>query len=68
LVVHFQFTQFGRTDKAEATLKPDSQKTTTERLGDSIKGTMDNVASTLQPQVRIFSSFNFGQRVIQHYL
>ncbi|CAE6457752.1 hypothetical protein ACGC1H_007236 [Rhizoctonia solani] len=37
------------TDKAGAALKPDSQKTTTEQLGDHVKGTMDSVASTVQP-------------------
>ncbi|KAF8212028.1 heat shock protein 9/12-domain-containing protein [Mycena galopus ATCC 62051] len=38
------------TDKASAALKPDSQKSTTEQIGDSVKGTGDSVASTLQPQ------------------
>ncbi|KAJ7342702.1 heat shock protein 9/12-domain-containing protein [Mycena albidolilacea] len=38
------------TDKAGAALKPDSQKSTTEQLGDHFKGTGDNIASTLQPQ------------------
>ncbi|KAJ7709706.1 heat shock protein 9/12-domain-containing protein [Mycena rosella] len=37
------------TDKAGAAIKPDSQKTTTEQAGDSIKGTADSVASTFQP-------------------
>jgi len=37
------------TDKAGAAMKPDSQKTTTEHVGDSLKGTADSVASTLQP-------------------
>ncbi|KAG8935582.1 hypothetical protein FRC02_007510 [Tulasnella sp. 418] len=37
-------------DKAGSALKPDSQKTTTEKMGDSVKGTADSVASTLQPQ------------------
>ncbi|KAF7301322.1 hypothetical protein MIND_00697300 [Mycena indigotica] len=37
------------TDKAGAALKPDSQKTTTEQLGDTVKGTADSLASTLQP-------------------
>jgi len=37
------------TDKAGAALKPDSQKSTTEQMGDSLKGTGDSVASTLQP-------------------
>ncbi|KAJ7775076.1 heat shock protein 9/12-domain-containing protein [Mycena metata] len=38
------------TDKAGAALKPDSQKTTTEQVGDHVKGTGDSIASTLQPQ------------------
>ncbi|QRV94092.1 heat shock proteins (HSP9 and HSP12) family protein [Ceratobasidium sp. AG-Ba] len=37
------------TDKAGAALKPDSQKTTTEQLGDHVKGTADSLASTVQP-------------------
>ncbi|KAJ7097747.1 heat shock protein 9/12-domain-containing protein [Mycena belliarum] len=37
------------TDKAGAALKPDSQKTTGEHMGDKFKGTGDSVASTLQP-------------------
>jgi len=37
-------------DKAGSALKPDSQKSTTEQLGDSVKGTTDSVASTLQPE------------------
>ncbi|KAJ6454774.1 heat shock protein 9/12-domain-containing protein, partial [Mycena vitilis] len=38
------------TDKASSALKPDSQKSTTEQMGDSVKGTGDSIASTLQPQ------------------
>ncbi|KAI0063518.1 hypothetical protein BV25DRAFT_1824060 [Artomyces pyxidatus] len=38
------------TDKAGAALKPDSQKTTTEHIGDKLKGTGDSVASTFQPE------------------
>ncbi|KAB5593309.1 hypothetical protein CTheo_3227 [Ceratobasidium theobromae] len=37
------------TDKAGAALKPDSQKSTTEHIGDTIKGNADSMASTLQP-------------------
>ncbi|CAE6478014.1 unnamed protein product [Rhizoctonia solani] len=37
------------TDKAGAALKPDSQKTTTEQIGDTIKGNLDSAASTVQP-------------------
>ncbi|KAJ3725787.1 heat shock protein 9/12-domain-containing protein [Lentinula raphanica] len=38
------------TDKVENTLKPESQKSTTESWGDSIKSTADSAASTLQPE------------------
>ena len=34
--------------------QPDSQKSTTSQVGDSIKSTMDSVASTVQPNVRSF--------------
>ncbi|KAJ7794393.1 heat shock protein 9/12-domain-containing protein [Mycena olivaceomarginata] len=47
------------TDKAGAALKPDSQKSTTEQLGDHLKGTGDSVASTFQPQ----SDKSAGQKV-----
>ncbi|KAF8322132.1 hypothetical protein DL93DRAFT_2050822 [Clavulina sp. PMI_390] len=38
------------TDKAGSALKPNSQKTTTEKVGDSFKGNMDSLASTVQPE------------------
>jgi hypothetical protein len=38
------------TDKAGAALKPDSEKSTTEHLGDKFKGNMDSAGSTLQPE------------------
>ncbi|KAG9015608.1 hypothetical protein FRB90_004748 [Tulasnella sp. 427] len=38
------------TDKAGAALKPDSEKSTTEHMGDKMKGTSDSMASALQPQ------------------
>ncbi|KIO31264.1 hypothetical protein M407DRAFT_19643 [Tulasnella calospora MUT 4182] len=38
------------TDKAGAALKPDSEKSTTEHIGDKFKGTSDSVASSMQPQ------------------
>ncbi|RPD75325.1 hypothetical protein L226DRAFT_570961 [Lentinus tigrinus ALCF2SS1-7] len=38
------------TDKASAALKPDSQKTTMEHIGDMFTGKADNVASNVQPQ------------------
>ncbi|KAJ3013663.1 hypothetical protein NUW54_g1527 [Trametes sanguinea] len=39
------------TDKASSAMKPDSQKSMTEQMGDSMKGTADSMASSLQPQV-----------------
>ncbi|KZT28993.1 hypothetical protein NEOLEDRAFT_689267 [Neolentinus lepideus HHB14362 ss-1] len=38
------------TDKAGAALKPDSQKSFTEHIGDKLSGTADSAASTVQPQ------------------
>ncbi|TCD66733.1 hypothetical protein EIP91_001026 [Steccherinum ochraceum] len=38
------------TDKAGAALKPDSEKSTTEHMGDKMKGTGDSIASTFQPE------------------
>ncbi|KAG8951432.1 hypothetical protein FRC04_006203 [Tulasnella sp. 424] len=38
------------TDKASAAIKPDSEKSTTEHVGDKMKGTSDSMASSLQPQ------------------
>ncbi|KAI0746033.1 heat shock protein 9/12-domain-containing protein [Earliella scabrosa] len=38
------------TDKASAALKPDSEKSTTEHMGDKFKGNADSAASSLQPQ------------------
>ncbi|KAG7447972.1 uncharacterized protein BT62DRAFT_1003756 [Guyanagaster necrorhizus] len=38
------------TDKAGSALKPDSQKSATEHMGDTVKGYADSTASTLQPQ------------------
>ncbi|GAA5971124.1 hypothetical protein JCM11641_004153 [Rhodosporidiobolus odoratus] len=37
------------TFQAERTVKPDSQKSTAEQAGDSLKSTYDSAASTLQP-------------------
>jgi len=37
------------TDKATSAMKPDSQKSMTEKAGDSIKSTADNVAGSAQP-------------------
>ncbi|CAK1356112.1 hypothetical protein CB0940_00242 [Cercospora beticola] len=38
------------TDKAASALKPDSQKSTTEQLGDKAKGAGDSVAGKAQPE------------------
>ena len=38
------------TDKVGAAVKPDSQKSTTEHMGDKFKGKTDSAASSLQPQ------------------
>ncbi|KAH7108496.1 heat shock protein 9/12-domain-containing protein, partial [Auriculariales sp. MPI-PUGE-AT-0066] len=38
------------TDKVGAAVKPDSEKSTTEHVGDAFKGKSDNLASGLQPQ------------------
>ncbi|KAI0746037.1 heat shock protein 9/12-domain-containing protein [Earliella scabrosa] len=46
------------TDKASSAMKPDSQKSLTEQMGDSIKGTYDSIASTMQPQ----SEKSYGQQ------
>jgi len=51
------------TDKAGAALKPDSQKTTTESMGDSLKGTGDSIASTIQPQSDKTGSQKIGDSV-----
>jgi len=39
----------GLGDKAASSLKPDSQKSTMEQVGDQAKGASDSVASSLQP-------------------
>ncbi|KAJ3877276.1 heat shock protein 9/12-domain-containing protein [Lentinula edodes] len=38
------------TDKASNALKPESEKSTLESLGDSAKSTGDSLASTFQPE------------------
>ncbi|KAI0744234.1 heat shock protein 9/12-domain-containing protein [Daedaleopsis nitida] len=38
------------TDKAGAAMKPDSEKSTTEHMGDMFKGKSDSAASSMQPQ------------------
>ncbi|KAF8502100.1 heat shock protein 9/12-domain-containing protein [Russula emetica] len=47
------------TDKATNAMKPDSEKSTTEHMGDKIKGTADNIASKVQPE----SQKSSGQKV-----
>ncbi|THH12464.1 hypothetical protein EW146_g7675 [Bondarzewia mesenterica] len=47
------------TDKAESTVKPDSQKSTTEQAGDKMKGASDSISSTVQPEVRLHPSPSF---------
>ncbi|KAF7793876.1 hypothetical protein EIP86_004998 [Pleurotus ostreatoroseus] len=37
------------TDKAGAALKPDSEKSTTEHIGDKFKGNADSAASSMEP-------------------
>ncbi|KAF8733694.1 hypothetical protein AX14_003622 [Amanita brunnescens Koide BX004] len=41
------------TDKVGAAVKPDSEKSLMEQVGDKSKGMADSVASTLQPNVRL---------------
>ncbi|KAJ8519461.1 hypothetical protein ONZ45_g3572 [Pleurotus djamor] len=38
------------TDKASSAMKPDSQKSFTEQMGDKFKSTTDSAASTMQPE------------------
>ncbi|KAL5504814.1 hypothetical protein ACEPAH_7477 [Sanghuangporus vaninii] len=38
------------TDKAENAVKPESEKSTTERAGDTVKGKADSAASSVQPE------------------
>jgi len=57
------------TDKAGSALKPDSQKSTTEHIGDKFKGNMDSAASTVQPNVRalyvfVYYSYLFGAHTV----
>ena len=51
------------TDKASSAMKPDSQKGTFEQAGDKIKGSMDNMASSMQPNVS-FSTFQHTRFLI----
>ncbi|KAH9935660.1 heat shock protein 9/12-domain-containing protein [Fomitopsis serialis] len=47
------------TDKVGAAVKPDSEKSTTEHLGDKFKGNADSAASTAQPE----SQKSYGQQI-----
>ncbi|KAI0730364.1 heat shock protein 9/12-domain-containing protein [Fomitopsis betulina] len=47
------------TDKMGAAIKPDSEKTTTEHLGDKFKGKSDSAASTLEPE----SQKSYSQKI-----
>jgi len=38
------------TDKAQAKLTPENEKTFTQRTGDAIKGTYDKAAAAVQPE------------------
>ncbi|KAF5377135.1 hypothetical protein D9757_008770 [Collybiopsis confluens] len=51
------------TDKAGAAMKPDSQKSTTEHIGDKFKGTADSAASTAQPQSEKSTTQRMGDTV-----
>ncbi|KAK2466798.1 hypothetical protein APHAL10511_001056 [Amanita phalloides] len=51
------------TDKASAAMKPDSQKSMMEQLGDSAKGVMDSAASTVQPNSNKSTSQQVGDSV-----
>ncbi|KAE9407760.1 hypothetical protein BT96DRAFT_809222 [Gymnopus androsaceus JB14] len=51
------------TDKVSATMKPDSEKSTTERMGDKFKGTADSAASTVQPESQKSTTQKMGDTV-----
>ncbi|KAG9050484.1 hypothetical protein FS837_004978 [Tulasnella sp. UAMH 9824] len=50
-------------DKAGAALKPDSEKSTTEHMGDKLKGTGDSMASSMQPQSEKSTTQKMGDSV-----
>ncbi|KAF5357397.1 hypothetical protein D9758_005932 [Tetrapyrgos nigripes] len=50
-------------DKATAALKPDSEKSTTEHLGDKFGGKADSAASTVQPQSEKSTTQKVGDTV-----
>ncbi|EKM54539.1 uncharacterized protein PHACADRAFT_123712 [Phanerochaete carnosa HHB-10118-sp] len=51
------------TDKAGAAIKPDSEKSTTEHLGDKLKGNADSAASTVQPASQKSTTQQVGDAV-----
>ncbi|KAE9393786.1 hypothetical protein BT96DRAFT_211650 [Gymnopus androsaceus JB14] len=53
----------GFTDKVGSAVKPDSQKSTTEHIGDKFKGTADSAASTVQPQSEKSTTQKMGDTV-----
>lgn len=50
-------------DKATAAMKPDSEKSTSEHLGDKFKGTSDSMASSMQPQSEKSTTQKMGDSV-----
>jgi hypothetical protein len=51
------------TDKAAASMKPESQKSMTEQAGDKVKGMSDSISSTLQPQSEKSTTQKVGDTV-----
>ncbi|KAI9458553.1 heat shock protein 9/12-domain-containing protein [Russula earlei] len=51
------------TDKAAATLKPDSEKSTSEHIVDKAKGTADSAASKLQPEGQKSTGQQVGDKI-----
>ncbi|KAI0298556.1 heat shock protein 9/12-domain-containing protein [Russula brevipes] len=51
------------TDKAAASLKPDSEKSTPEHVGDKIKGAVDTIASKVQPEGQKSTGQKIGDTV-----
>ncbi|EMD37841.1 hypothetical protein CERSUDRAFT_154765 [Gelatoporia subvermispora B] len=51
------------TDKAGAAIKPDSEKSTTEHMGDKLKGGMDSMMSSVQPNSQKSTSQQAGDTI-----
>ncbi|KAG8761371.1 hypothetical protein FRC14_004776 [Serendipita sp. 396] len=51
------------TDKAHDAMKPDSQKTFGEQIGDTLQGKGDSMMSTLQPQQEKTTTQKMGDAV-----